>query len=487
MSVWKLWRSAASAVALTFSTVATAPAQPGLSFQPIRFEILEGRKRTVDAERATFTVPADHDRAETGAPYTLAITRFRGSSPQSSAPIVYLAGGPGGSGSRTFAGDRFDFFMALRPVGDLLALDQRGVFGSTPYPVCPGSWSHPLDQPLQRSSLMAALRPFAEQCNTFWREKGVDLRTFHTMASVQDLEVLRTQLGVTQLRLLATSYGTHLALAYMRAHPERVERAVLLGTEGPDDTWKSPAIVDAAVRTLDTLVAADRRWRDQPLLSVRMRALLSRLDSAPVTVAVRDRAKNQTVHVAVGGLDARLVFYDMMTERHNIAQLPRGVAQALRGDYAHLADAAYARRTNRRELAMALSTDCASGGSQARLHALRSTSAAMLLGDINLPFPEMCEFWPHRDLGAAFRAAITSTVPVLFVAGSLDARTPVQNVEALLPHFPNGRRLLIEGAGHDDDLFLASPQIVESVRMFLAGEVPPPTIRLAPISFAPPP
>lgn len=60
------------------------------------------------------------------------------------------------------------------------------------------------------------------------RPRGAAWRN-HTAALVSDLERLREHLGLARWSVLAGSWGTVLALAYARAHPQRVERLVLRG------------------------------------------------------------------------------------------------------------------------------------------------------------------------------------------------------------------------------------------------------------------
>ena len=51
--------------------------------------------------------------------------RFPATTDNPGSPIIYLAGGPGGSGIRTARDRRFAMFMALRAHGDVIALDQE--------------------------------------------------------------------------------------------------------------------------------------------------------------------------------------------------------------------------------------------------------------------------------------------------------------------------------------------------------------------------
>lgn len=59
-------------------------------------------------------------------------------------------------------------------------------------------------------------------------------------AMVADLEALRATLDIPRWSLLGGSWGSYLALAYLRRHPDRVERLVLRGSflGGADDVWR---------------------------------------------------------------------------------------------------------------------------------------------------------------------------------------------------------------------------------------------------------
>ncbi len=130
------------------------------------------------------TTVADRWRRQTdldlGAPHRLAWYR---SGPEGAPPWLLLHGGPG-------SGAHPGLRAALAPEQAAVAPDQRGSGRSRP-----------------RGSLVRN----------------------HTAALVSDLERLREHLGVARWPVLAGSWGTVLALAYVQAHPQRVERLVLRG------------------------------------------------------------------------------------------------------------------------------------------------------------------------------------------------------------------------------------------------------------------
>ena len=73
---------------------------------------------------------------------------------------------------------------------------------------------------------------------------GVDLKQYTTEAWVADLDAVRAALGYPQVNLWGGSYGTRVALAYLRRHPDRVRSMVLDGVAPPEmavprDVWLS--------------------------------------------------------------------------------------------------------------------------------------------------------------------------------------------------------------------------------------------------------
>lgn len=438
----------------------------------------------VDAEEGHLRVPVRHGIP---GPDSLEIhfVRFPSTSDRPGPPIVYLAGGPGGSGTLSAAGDRFGLFHALRELGDVIALDQRGTYGADPYPVCPGSWSYPLDEPARVDRLSEALEPFLEECWQAWSER-IDLAAFNSVESADDLDDLREALGAERIVVWGISYGTHLGLAYIRRHPDRVARAILAGVEGPDHTYKLPSNLDRVLLRVDSAMKADLAAREAiPDFAGSLRRLLERLEREPARVALVSDGTGDTVTVAVGALDVQRAVFGALGEREDIVEIVRDAAPVLAGDFSRLAAGLRDERVGNRVLAMSLSMDCASGASAARLARIADEARTALLDDVgNLLLRAACPHWPVPDLGDEFRAPLRSDVPTLFISGTLDARTPPSNAEEIAEGFERTHHLVIEGGSHDDDLFLSSPVIVETIRGFLRGESDlPDRASLAPLRF----
>ena len=213
-----------------------------LKVEPYRFEPRDGE--AVDAELGKIRVP-ENRRDPKSREIELAFVRFPATTPNPGAPIVYLAGGPGGSGVATAQGRRFPLFMALRQLGDVIALDQRGTGLSNSIPFCGAPEPWPLEKPSSREQTVSWLESTARHCAEFWRSEGVDIDGYNTEQSADDLEDLRRELGADKLRLWSISYGTHLAFSAVRRHGDRIERVVLASAEGPDHTVKLPSRTEA--------------------------------------------------------------------------------------------------------------------------------------------------------------------------------------------------------------------------------------------------
>jgi pimeloyl-ACP methyl ester carboxylesterase len=142
-----------------------------------------------------------------------------------------------------------------------------------------------------------------------------------------------------------------------------------------------------------------------------------------------------------------------------------------RGDFAQAARMVLWLRRFLSELpAMPLATDAASGASRARLARVRAEAARSLFGNaVNIPSADFAAALGVARLPDRWREPVRARTPALFISGDLDSRTPPANAEAVRRGFPAGAHLVLEGAGHDNDLFLSSPVILDRIGAFLGG------------------
>ena len=451
---------AAAVAAVLFVATAAAAARPAPSLRdvPLAFRLADGS--TLAAERGTFSVPEDRNDPRSRR-IDIGFVRFRSTNPHPGAPIVYLAGGPGGSGVATANGPRQPVFLALRAVADVIALDQRGVGLSNHIPLCTAGRRLDPAAILNEATLTAYYRETLAGCLPQWRAAGVAVGGYTTEQNAEDLEDLRRALGVRRIDLWGISYGTHLAFAAMRRHPGSIGRVALASVEGMSQTVKLPSHVDAAFARIGTAAGL-------PLPDL-MRRVHARFDAEPQAfrftgpdgAAISFRADSFPLRMMAGF----------------VAKNPDGIPQ-LAGAYAAL-DAGQTGPLApmvwdffyRNPLVMAGMPelmDIASGISEARLAEIRRQAPQTLAGTaVNFPMPQLRGAVPGLDLGDRFRREIGSRHPVLLFSGDLDVRTPLEEQAVATAGLRRLHRILVRNGGHD--LFEAHPDVAPLLVAFFSG------------------
>lgn len=478
-------RSAAWVIGVVLGLAAVGAEGDPLRLEPYLFETSAGE--TVDAELGTLTVPLDHSDPESGT-IDLKFVRFAGEG--DGAPIVYLAGGPGGSGIGAARSERFELFMRLRESGDVIAFDQRGTGLSEPR----WNWSASFDTPVAGRIETAWLEEqFAKAAASGRAELAASGRNpdcLNTAQSAADLEALRMALGADKLRLLGISYGTHLALATMKLHPDAVESAVLAGVENLDSTTKLPSQVDEPIALLSAYVAADPKIGARvPDFEGLLRRMFERAERAPFAVGTVDPSSGETVTAEIGRFELEMLAWELLKSRETIGMLP-GLLLALDAGATQplqmVVRAFRGKGKGRMGRPMQVAMDCASGADRGRLDRIRAEAPTALFELApNALYDWICPSFGTTDLGSVYREPLRTEIPVLCFSGELDVRTPPSNAERLLRTLSRGEHVLITSAAHDNDLLIASPKIAENMIAFFQGRaVPHGTIELPPIEFS---
>ncbi len=464
-----------------------APADPPpvATFEAHEFVAADGTK--VAAERGTFHVREDRDDPGSRT-IALSFVRFASTAADPGPPIVYLAGGPGGSGTGAARGARFPLFMALRQVADVIAFDQRGTGLSQRPPTCVAGSPPTAATPLTRKTIVAFYRTEIARCFDWWTSEGVAIDGYTTLQSAHDLEDLRRALGVDQINLWGISYGSHLGLAMMKYHPRSVARAVFAGIEGLDDTVKLPAETDAYFARVQAVIDADPAAKAAyPDLAGLMRRVHRRLDDAPATATFTPQGASAPVTITFDGFAVQLIASTMIADPAGVRRLPRFYSALDAGQYTPAAQLLHGELLARVPTfaGMPEAMDLASGVSSRRMARLEKEFATALLGDaLNFPMPHIAGIRPQLDLGDGFRSPFRSNVPTLFISGTLDGRTYPAEAAETVKGFTSGVRLIVEHGGHN--IYEADPRIGEAVLAWFKGQAVPATIRFDPPKIATP-
>jgi pimeloyl-ACP methyl ester carboxylesterase len=360
-------------------------------------------------------------------------------------PVFMLAGGPGQSALEAFPAAAAAFRDVLRD-RDVVLVDQRGTGGSNAL-VCP--------EPDAASGADAfgdvgAARKFAEQCLAGLK---ADARFYTTSDAVLDLEAVRAAVGAGQVNLVGVSYGTRVALEYLRRYPDRTRAVVLDGVVPPELALGAGHArnLESALDAHFAICEADatcRRLYGSP--RARLDALLRDLRREPRTVQFRDplsdAPREETLTLdAVAGVVRLYAYVPQLA-----AMLPRTLAEAGAGrPEVLMSQAAMIENLVGEQITfgMQLSVICAEDADRLRVD---PADADTLLGTgfvANLL--AQCEVWPRGRRPADFNDPVQSDRPVLLLSGQLDPVTPPRYGAAVVRHLPNGRHLVAPGQGHN--------------------------------------
>jgi pimeloyl-ACP methyl ester carboxylesterase len=437
--------------------------------EPIVFTAQSGE--SVEAFEGHVDVPENRSDPDSRT-IRIAYIRFPATGTSEGPPIVYLAGGPGGSGSGTARAHRFPLFMAMRQHGDVIAFDQRGTGGSTGLPRCVSSVLVPETEAMSDTAYAGAYRAAVEECGEYWRGEGVAIEGYTTAESVQDISALRVHLGAERVALWGISYGSHLALAALKDIPGEIDRVVIASAEGLDQTVKMPAHTDAYFGRLqaavDTQPAAAAAYPD---IAGVMRRVHDRLEAAPMLLHI-PQADGSTAPFLLQRRHMQEFASSLISDPHYAAILMALYASLDAGDPGLAIGLLQRFHTPGEPLtlsAMPTAMDLASGISDARLAEFtRQAETGLVGGYLNFPMPQIRGVWDGFDLGEDFRAPPAGDTPVLLLTGTLDGRTYPEGQAAAVAGLANVTRVTVRNAGHN--LFMSSPDVHEAMHRFMRGE-----------------
>ena len=400
--------------------------------------------------------------------------------PAKHAPLFYVTGGPGGDAM----GDIEFLVPALNQEQDLIVLAQRGTLDATPALLCPEidafdarAISLVYDAPSTGALHVAATKA----CHDRMVSEGVDFSAYNSLENVQDFVDLRKVLGTTKWNLFGTSYGTYVALLWMRLHPEDLVSVTINSISPPSVAglgWPWTSAGEGVKNLFDACAAqpacASRYGDIQSKFADKVREL----EAHPLTVTGRYAPDGPPVQVVLDG--GALVNWLIAGGRATFAAAPSAIDELAKGNPAQIvaARAALARPVKESTQGYGLthgvfcsewipfqpqSQILADG-----LAAFPNYPATVLAQTPQLPFAtEDCTVWKVPKAPASIKDVTTSSIPTLVIGGSFDAKTSPRWAAYAARTLVNSTTIIIPGIGH---LVTAqSPCAQTVVQAFLAN------------------
>lgn len=429
------------------TSLAALAQQPtlGLHVKPCR----EGQSKSA-AECGTFGV-YENRLAQSGRIIQLRIVVIKAKRPTERS-IGFIEGGPGESAvddASWVADGGNKVISALRDEYNVLLVDNRGMGGSNASKcnIAPRNDPGPYFLQIWPDTIVGACRRRISSTS--------DPNFYNTYNAVDDLDDVRAAFGYPKLVLIGGSYGTYFSLVYMRQHPESVESAILIAMTAPH-FQPLPGSPDGAQHAIDDLATKCRLdavcARNFPAFLQQFNAVVGRFDKGPVRVTVTNPQTKHTTTVLL----SKEVLVDRIRETlyasATAAYVPFIIARAYQSDYAplgKLVDLWSQILTQAQDAGANLSYNCAEWTPFVSESQLKIAAAASFAGDLRVRAQQhACSIWNVRPMPPSFNDPVRSEAPVLIISGSDDPVTPPISAEEELRYLPNGRQIIVRGAGH---------------------------------------
>jgi pimeloyl-ACP methyl ester carboxylesterase len=374
-------------------------------------------------------------------------------------PIFILAGGPG-QGAIGLAPQVMPLFSRLNDSRDIVFLDQRGTGSSNPLD-CDDEDDSPLQSLFEDKIPEKAVRRCLETIDA-------DPRQYTTIIAVSDLDEVRAALGYGRVNLWGGSYGTRMALEYMRRHPQRVRSAVLDGVAPAGMKLPLSFVTDgeaALERLLEACAAEKLCRRTYPDLREMIAAIRGELARRPARVTIQDPRTGERESITVNENVFLSGIFRPLYIPELASLLPFGVSAALAGDFNPLLaqNLEFADEVAENlSLGMHLSVICAEDVPRIARDELAAASRGFFGSALIDDFIRACALWPRGPVPRDYYEPVRADTPVLILSGGIDPATPPRHGAEVARTLPNAKHLVAPQLGHGVSLHGCGPRLVDA-------------------------
>jgi pimeloyl-ACP methyl ester carboxylesterase len=418
---------------------AAAPqAAPSIALSDCRVKDFDSLARC-----ATVSVPEDHAKPEgKRIEIFVAVLPALARRPEAD-PLFLFAGGPGQAASDL--GRIASAFGDVRKLRPIVLVDQRGT-GKSKTLTCDLASGAKAKDPLVEvlnSDVKALEKDWAKCVSTM---KGSPA-THRTDDYIDDLELIRKGLGYGQINVWGGSYGSRVALRYMKRFPASIRTAVVDGVAPttlrlPDDAMSNS---EAQLKeALSACAASEACTKAYPALSSTLDSLLERLRSSPQTVTFAHPATGKPLTGAVSDRTVISLLWPLLYQPEASRMIPSLIEAANAGNFAPLAATTTAGATTESDISVVqrFAVMCAEDMLG------RSPPAMQRFKALSDMFYSFCRDLPHGRVEAEFFEPTVSDIPTLLFSGSLDPVTPPAQGALVAKSLTQSKHIVVSGMGH---------------------------------------
>ncbi|UII20478.1 alpha/beta hydrolase [Fulvivirga ligni] len=365
-------------------------------------------------------------------------------------PVVYLEGGGGMSTWEAESPKDLHDRIDILEVADLIFLDRRGSSDEALTYI----WQEdfPADFFVSEEIANKHYQKLAKAALEKFSRDKVDVTGYNIEEHAKDVNDLMTALGLDTYTIFGFSFGTHIGMTVMELYPDRVDKAILVGADAPNQAFNFPQHLDAQVKKIGHLIEKEGTLNmTAGEFEKLLRETMQKLKEQPVSILVKNPLTKKEIELKIGDFGLALVLRLDIDDYYDIPVIPRLLYSINTGDYSLLTWFVQKRISFAIGLpGQGINQQLASGSSQARWSEIQKEAQESIFGNVvNFPFSAVKDHWPTIDLSFDPSIPIKSEIPTLFITGTLDCRTPVQQVEETIEGFVNAIHVQVENAGHE--------------------------------------
>jgi len=385
-------------------------------------------------------------------------------------PWMEFVGGPGNAAT-DFAASYAKDWKAFRAQRDVVLIDQRGT-GRSNGLYCPELALHRVSSLFPRFPAKA-VRSCRKKLSTH-----ADLAQYSTRNAARDIEAVRKRLGYDKLNIFASSYGTRLALEYVKLFPDNIRSVMLWGVVAPD--FRRPLFYardgeQALSRLFDdcrTDASCNAAFPDpQQDLEAALRAI----DGAREKLAIVDPLSGKSHKIAMSRAGFAQALWVALSVPEQARQLPFVIHAAAEGNFEPFLALDVATKPPRRRYdnGMHLSVACPEETAHiSRDELARAYENSFMPVDRAREYLKACRIWniPPTDLSSL--APARAFVPTLIVSGYMDPITPPSWGEKAREGLKNSRHIVVRRLSHESDGLIGAECLDALFLEFLAKPDP---------------
>ncbi|MGN7889976.1 alpha/beta fold hydrolase [Dyadobacter endophyticus] len=368
-------------------------------------------------------------------------------------PVLFTAGGPGGSSLGMAAGLAKSPFIEDR---DCIVFEQRGTRFALPY-----LRTFELDKTLKEatrrnlnkdSMAIVGLKKY----KVALEKRGIDLAGYNTDETVSDIHDLLKALAIDSVNLFGVSYSGGLMTAVLQRDPDRIRSLILdspLPTFVPIDEDEPVNFMEALHIYFENIARDFTSQQHYGGLRSLFHQYFTSIAAKTFELPYLEPGTKDSIRIKYTKNELLTIILDKLYDDSGRKELPRIITDMVNGNHQP-----YIRpyfdgffRRNGAPDGMRLSVYCAdqtayhSEKVRKELDKIYPYLAGFHINDV---YGEMCDCWKVPSVSLNTKQPYYSAVPALLADGELDPACRPLYIDRISHYMPNSQRFLLKNKGH---------------------------------------